>query len=204
MYTPDAMKLSDKKHIFDFIDAYGFGLVVSPSLNASHLPFILDRSSSSQGILLSHMARANPLWKEFDGQRVLAIFQGPHSYVSPTWYQTAPAVPTWNYTSVHCYGNVSLLSVDELRIVMEALVHKFEPTLQAQKEIMPRAFIEGKLKGIIGFKIEIEELQAKEKLGQHRSQADQRGTLQGLINSQSSESIALADYMLKVKKGIGA
>ncbi|ELB7342903.1 TPA: FMN-binding negative transcriptional regulator [Klebsiella michiganensis] len=76
------------------------------------------------------------------GKRVLAIFQGPHSYVSPTWYQTAPAVPTWNYTSVHCYGNVSLLSVDELRIVMEALVHKFEPTLQAQKEIMPREFIE--------------------------------------------------------------
>ena len=69
---------------------------------------------------------------------------------------------------------------------------------------MPRSCIEGKLKGIIGFKIEIEELQAKEKLGQHRSQADQRGTLQGLINSQSSESIALADYMLKVKKGIGA
>lgn len=106
---------------------------------------------------------------------MLAIFQGSHSYVSPTWYQTAPAVPPWNYTSVHCYGKVSLLSVDELRIVMEALVHKFEPTLQV-----------------------------KEKLGQHRSQADQRGTLQGLINSQSSESVALADYMLKVKKGIGA
>ena len=87
---------------------------------------------------------------------------------------------------------------------MEALVHKFEPTLQAQKEIMPRTFIEGKLKGIIGFKIEIKEFQVKEKLGQHRSQADQRGTLQGLINSQSSESVALADYMLKVKKGIGA
>lgn len=110
---------------------------------------------------------------------MLAIFQGPHSYVSPTWYQTAPAVPTWNYTSVHCYGTVSLLSVDELRIVMDALVHKFEPTLQAQKEIMPETFIEGKLKGIIGFKIEIEEFQAKEKLGQHRSQADQRGTLKG-------------------------
>ncbi|CAM6649088.1 hypothetical protein KLMIMMO078B4_18300 [Klebsiella michiganensis] len=87
---------------------------------------------------------------------------------------------------------------------MEALVHKFEPTLQAQKEIMPRAFIERKLKDIIGFKVEIKEFQVKEKLGQHRSQADQRGTLQGLINSQSSESVALADYMLKVKKGIGA
>ena len=87
---------------------------------------------------------------------------------------------------------------------MEALVHKFEPTLQAQKEIMPRTFIERKLKDIIGFKVEIKEFQVKEKLGQHRSQADQRGTLQGLINSQSSESVALADYMLKVKKGIGA
>ena len=84
---------------------------------------------------------------------MLAIFQGPYSYVSPTWYQTAPAVPTWNYTSVHCYGNVSLLSVDELRIVMEALVHKFEPTLQAQKEIMSSVFIERKLKDIIGFKV---------------------------------------------------
>lgn len=70
MYTPDAMKLSDKKHIFEFIDTYSFGLVVSPILNASHFPFILDRSSSSQGILLSHMARANPLWKDFDGKRV--------------------------------------------------------------------------------------------------------------------------------------
>ena len=203
MYTPDAMKLSDKKHIFDFIDTYSFGLVVSPTLNASHFPFILDRSSSSQGILLSHMARANPLWKDFDGKRVLAIFQGPHSYVSPTWYQTSPAVPTWNYTAIHCYGTVSLVPVTELRTMMDALVHKHEPTLQAQKDVMPQAFIEEKLKNIIGFKIEIEEFQAKEKLGQHRSQADQRGTLQGLINSQSSESVALADYMLKVKKGTG-
>ncbi|HGW4083522.1 TPA: FMN-binding negative transcriptional regulator [Klebsiella michiganensis] len=203
MYTPDAMKLSDKKHIFDFIDTYSFGLVVSPTLNASHFPFILDRSSSSQGILLSHMARANPLWKDFDGKRVLAIFQGPHSYVSPTWYQTSPAVPTWNYTAIHCYGTVSLVPVNESRTVMDALVHKHEPTLQAQKDVMPKAFIEEKLKNIIGFKIEIEEFQAKEKLGQHRSQADQRGTLQGLINSQSSESVALADYMLKVKKGTG-
>ena len=203
MYIPDAMKLSDKKHIFDFIDTYSFGLLVSPSLNASHFPFILDRRSSARGILFSHMARANPLWKDFDGKRVLTIFQGPHSYVSPTWYQTCPAVPTWNYTAIHCYGTVSLLPVNELRTMMEALVHKHEPALQAHKEIMPKAFIEEKLKNIIGFKIEIEEFQAKEKLGQHRSQADQLGTLQGLSNSQSSESVALADYMRKVKKGIG-
>lgn len=203
MYIPDAMKLSDKKHIFDFIDTYSFGLLVSPSLNASHFPFILDRRSSARGILFSHMARANPLWKDFDGKRVLTIFQGPHSYVSPTWYQTCPAVPTWNYTAIHCYGTVSLLPVNELRTMMEALVHKHEPALQAHKEIMPKAFIEEKLKNIIGFKIEIEEFQAKEKLGQHRSQADQLGTLQGLSNSQSSGSVALADYMRKVKKGIG-
>ena len=149
------------------------------------------------------MARANPLWKEFDGQRVLAIFQGPHSYVS------LPGIKLPRGSHVELYFRSLLwqrkpLSVDELRIVMEALVHKFEPTLQAQKEIMPRTFIEGKLKGIIDSKLKLRSFRPKKSFGQHRSQADQRGTLQGLINSQSSESVALADYMLKVKKGIGA
>src|SRR5690606_8569265 len=101
-------RIDDHEKAFDLIDAYGFATVVTTKDGvpwASHLPVLLDRGEAGSGILRSHMARANEQWNHFDPDReVLCIFQGPHSYVSPSWYASKVAVPTWNYATVHVYG----------------------------------------------------------------------------------------------------
>jgi transcriptional regulator len=108
MYIPKAFHVSDRSVLDAFITHNSFATLVSTvdgTLYATHLPLIFDRTPSSPGVLLGHVARANPHWRAFDGhQEALAIFHGPHAYISPSWYATSPAVPTWNYAVVHAYG----------------------------------------------------------------------------------------------------
>ncbi len=105
MYIPAAFAVKDEAILFDFIDRHSFATLVSTIDDvpfATHLPVLLDRARNR---LLGHVAYANPHWRCFDGVReVLIIFQGPHAYVSPSWYVETPAVPTWNYAAVHVYG----------------------------------------------------------------------------------------------------
>ena len=100
MYIPQSFEVSDESVLDDFIASNSFAILISTingSPFATHLPLILDRTESPQGVLLGHVARANPHWRVFDGkQPALAIFHGPHAYISPSWYVTSPAVPTWN------------------------------------------------------------------------------------------------------------
>ena len=109
MYIPKAFQVSDSRVLAEFIASNSFATLISSvqgSLFATHLPLILDQSRSSQGVLLGHVARANRHWQAFDGQQeALAIFHGPHAYISPSWYaSSSPAVPTWNYAVAHVYG----------------------------------------------------------------------------------------------------
>src|SRR5215510_1783168 len=107
MYVPAAFAASDKAALHDLIDEFGFGTLISAEADgpvASHLPFLIDRTRGPNGTLVCHMARANPQWHSLGTAPCLAIFLGPHGYVSPTWYATKPAVPTWNYAAVHAYG----------------------------------------------------------------------------------------------------
>src|SRR5438445_13331101 len=109
MYIPAHFLESDLPTLHEFIERNSFGLLVSQcdgSPFASHLPFLLERSSGSRGTLVGHMARANPQWEQASGQRVLAVFSGPHAYISPTWYEADAVVPTWNYAAVHVTGHV--------------------------------------------------------------------------------------------------
>src|SRR5215204_4517774 len=107
MYVPASFAISDEKTLESFIERYDFATLTSSSstgLVASHIPIMLRRSGG-RAVLLGHVARANSQWQQFDGRaEALAIFHGPHAYVSPTWYATSPAVPTWNYAAVHVYG----------------------------------------------------------------------------------------------------
>jgi predicted FMN-binding regulatory protein PaiB len=99
MYTPSSFRAQDAERIFAFVDRYGFGALVSPAasgVQVSHLPFVLDRRDGGETLLRGHLARANPHAEVLDGSGV-AIFTGPHCYVTPRWYATSPAVPTWNY-----------------------------------------------------------------------------------------------------------
>src|SRR5262249_9518591 len=112
MYIPAVFAEPDLTRLHDFIEQHSFGLLVSQVDGlpfATHLPFLLERTAGPHGTLVGHMARANPQWREAGGQTALAIFSGPHVYISPTWYEAEQVVPTWNYTAVHVYGRVEVI-----------------------------------------------------------------------------------------------
>lgn len=203
MYIPNQLKMADLSQAHDFIEQFGFGVLISQPLNATHLPFILARDEGEQGTLYGHFARANPHWKSLHQQQVMAIFHGPHGYVSPTWYANAPAVPTWNYAAVHSYGELTLLDDPQTLQVVEQAVARYEPALLQQRTILTDAFRDKLLAGIVGFKMELSRVEGKLKLGQQRSEADQAGVFAALNQSTKYQDRALADYMRQMQLGTG-
>ncbi|GAA0788683.1 MULTISPECIES: FMN-binding negative transcriptional regulator [Pseudomonadati] len=207
MYVPEKWKMEATSDIQQFIQQHGFAMIVSSDLEASHLPLILEPNTAKQGVLYGHFARSNPHWKNIVGRSVLCVFNGPHAYISPTWYDAYPAVPTWNYITVHAKGVVELTDEATTLKMLNATISKYEPSLlEATDEsegFIPKAFEEKLAKGIVGFKIVINELQAKQKLGQHRSNADQQGVANGLANSTDLDAQQLFNYMKANNIGIG-
>ena len=203
MYIPSKMKMKDLSSAHDFIDDFGFGVLVSNSLSGTHIPFILNREEGENGVLYSHCAKANPHWKELKNTEVLIIFSGPHGYISPSWYAESPAVPTWNYAAVHAYGLVSLLDDQQTLAAVEAVVRKYEPALLEKREIITDEYRDKLLAGIVGIKIELTRIDGKQKLGQLRKPEDQTGVYQALAQSGKPEDQALAQYMKKVNLGTG-
>src|SRR6185369_2660094 len=106
------------RELHPIIERYPFGTLIVPGTppDVSHLPFVLDPARCERGTLVAHVARAHPIWRAFAGRRpVIAIFPGPHGYVSPAWYTSRNAVPTWNYVVVHVHGTPRLLETDDRR-----------------------------------------------------------------------------------------
>src|SRR3954471_11410469 len=107
MYVPDAFAVADRRAIEELIAAYGFASLVSSTpagLVATHVPVMFEPARGANGTLVAHISRSNPHGESLDGAQVLAIFVGPHGYVSPSWYAVHPSVPTWNYAAVHVTG----------------------------------------------------------------------------------------------------
>ena len=204
MYIPSHIKMDDLPTAHDFIDEFGFGLIVSNSLTGTHIPFVLHKTEGEKGTLYTHCARANSHWKELDKTEVLIVFTGPHSYISPSWYAKSPGVPTWNYSAVHAYGVVSLLDDNETLYAVEEVVNKYEPELLVKRDIITDEFRDKLLSGIVGFKIELSKVEGKLKLGQQRTKEDQVGVFNALSNSGDLESLALANYMKKLNVGVGS
>lgn len=203
MYIPKNLELTDLNIIKDFITEHSFGVLVSSELTATHLPFIYESDGDNLGCLFGHFAKTNTHWQLADKQRVLVIFSGPHAYISPNWYSSTPAVPTWNYAAVHCYGVLTLLDDNENQVAMTNLITKYEPALLSQPSVMPAEYQLKLRSGVVGFKIVLDEIQAKEKLGQHRKPEDQAGVYAGLQQSNQADATALATYMAKRALGIG-
>lgn len=205
MYIPNKFKITEKTHKHQFIQEYGFGALISSGddLTASHLPFVLHPDESEQGVLYAHCAKANSHWKNLEGQNVLVIFTGPHGYISPSWYTSKPAVPTWNYTAVHAYGVASLLDPQDTLKAIDEIVEKYEPQLLVEKDIVTDQIKQKLLANIVGFRIELTKLEGQLKLGQNRSQDDQAGAYQALSNSNNLDNLALAKYMQKQNIGLG-
>jgi len=191
----------DISRIHQFMDTYSFGLLVSASLDATQLPFLLDKNKGHLGCLHTHFSRANPQSKAVDGQDVLVVFNGPHAYISPSWYAKKPAVPTWNYVTAKVKGRARLLDADDTNLLLNDTLAKYESTLLTQRDIVTNDIQQKMLAGIVGVQIMITDLEITQKLGQNRSSEDQKGVVRGLANANDPDSISLLNYMRK--HGIG-
>jgi transcriptional regulator len=207
MYVPEAFKVVDEGEIQAFIQRYDFATIVScpaTGLIATHVPVVVRREASGL-VVAGHVARANSHWQAMDGAvECLAIFHGPHSYVSPTWYVNSPAVPTWNYAVVHAYGK---LRFREDRSFIETVVGDLVRRYESQRaepwriEDQPSDFRDRMLAAIVGFEMPVLKVEAKFKLGQNRRPEDRAGTIAGLKREQSPEAVALAEFMRAHQSG---
>ncbi|ACA87640.1 FMN-binding negative transcriptional regulator [Shewanella woodyi] len=203
MHIPKTMKIESRELIHQFIEAFSFGAIISEQLEANHLPFLLQRSEGELGTLYGHFSRANQHLATQDGCTVMVILQGPHSYISPTWYVSSPAVPTWNYAAVHIHGEMKLLPVADTIKILDETVRAYEPELLNTGETLTDEYRDRLVKGVIGFKINITQMLGKQKLGQNRKPADQLGVVNGLKIQSNTDAISLLNYMKKVGVGLG-
>lgn len=194
MYIPHYYKNEDLNEVKDFIKENAFGILIN-QLNgkpwATHIPMELETDEHGNDFLVSHIARANPQWKEFESQPdVLCIFNGPHSYISSSWYKEEE-VPTWDYIAVHLYGTVTILSEEEVMESMHRLVNKYESNSKnpiSLHDMSPKTLRQ--VKGVVGFKIKITDIQAAYKLSQTR-QEDHKAIIQELNQGDvTSQEIA--------------
>lgn len=199
MYIPKYFKIEEEEVIYDFIDKYGFATLFSQHEGepyATHLPLMLNKTENA---LYGHFARPNEQWKDAENQQVLAVFQGPHCYISPSWYETDKAVPTWNYVSIHVYGKMEI--VDDPKAVFDSLndlVEKYESddSPYSLGEVEP-SYVEGLSKGIVAFKINITKIEAKAKLSQNHPIERQKLVIQHLENSTDEDNLRVASLMKK-------
>lgn len=204
MYIPEQFKETNSDRIAALIESNSFGMLVTAPAGVpfvSHLPFIFDPAAGSKGKLLCHMARANPHWQHFSsGGEVLVVFQGPHAYVSPSWY-SSPGVPTWNYAVAHLRGNPRLVeSESELEALVGRLTHVYESHMPTPWKA--ELFGERRtklLEMIVGVEIEVTDIQAKFKLSQNRPPQDQQRVAEKLGQSSNQTEVAVAKLMAEVR-----
>ena len=197
MYAPDWVAPERPEDAFELITRNPFGVLIGADrtgFEATHLPFLLD----SRVLLSGHMARANPQWRrlELDG-RVLAIFQSPGSYISPSWYRDEPDVPTWNYAAVHVHGRFRIVGAERAAEILERTVARFEagrPTPWRLASLPPN-FVADLARGIVAFEIDIERVEAAFKLSQDKTE-DDRGRVEAQLKAAGGDGgAALAGLM---------
>ncbi len=200
MYIPPPFNESDLSRIVSLVQANPFGMLITAPEGAatvSHLPLLLEESANGELKLWGHMARANAQWKHLSPtENVLAVFCGPHAYISPTWY-ASPGVPTWNYAVAHLHGTPRLITSDtELAELVGRLTEKFESARpQPWSPSMTKEHQHSLLAMIVGFEIRVTHTQGKFKLGQNRSLEDQRRVAAELARSGNATEVALSKLM---------
>lgn len=202
MYIPAAFRVEDLETLHAFMQRYSFATLVTVGDGepfATHLPLLLDAVRGPYGTLRGHVARANPQWRQLSTGSPLVIFQGPHSYVSPSWYEAELAVPTWNYTAVHAYGTARLLEdADELMSLLRALTAIYEaPRPEPWQMDLPEEWLRNLARGIVGFELEITRLEGKWKLSQNRPEADREQVAAALSASKNAAERTTGRLMLR-------
>ncbi len=186
MYTPSSFKEENPDVLFELIEQYSFGVLFSQHFEqpeVTHLPFLIDRTKGGKGSLIAHFAKANTHWQKLDETKeVLCVFQGPHTYVTPSWYKNRETVPTWNYATVHVYGKPTVIHDSEiLRSMVTHLTHHHEAKVETDWKLEEgKKSFESNLKAIVGLEIEITRMEGKFKFNQNRSKEDQLGVIKHL------------------------
>ncbi|KFN03371.1 FMN-binding negative transcriptional regulator [Bacillus clarus] len=197
MYIPKYFAIQDEEMEYEIIEQNGFATLFSQHNGApyvTHLPLLLNREAC---MLYGHFARPNEQWKDSENQQVLAVFQGPHSYISPSWYETNKAVPTWNYVAVHVYGELEIVE-DEQELIdsLQDLVYQYEdPKSSYSLNDVDPNYIKGLSKGIVSFRIKINKIEGKAKLSQNHSVERQKLVIEELERVGSEGSRGIAELM---------
>lgn len=204
MYLPKSFEVVDSDTLADVMSRYSFATLVTTSDSvpfATHLPVLHRPQAGTAGTLVGHVARANPQWQQFvNSTESLAIFSGPHAYVSPSWYATELAVPTWNYIAVHAYGVPRAIDDEAwLMDLLDEMVQRYEANRpQPWPNRLPEDFRRNLLKSIVGFEMPISRIEGKFKLSQNRPAQDQANVLRELSASANPEARAVASWMSKL------
>jgi transcriptional regulator len=200
MYIPRINVMEDRQEIATFMQRFSFATIIH-SINdvpvATHLPFHISLRDDKL-FLTAHFARANDQWQCLERSRSLVIFSEPHAYISPTNYEKQQEVPTWNYISVHAYGQARIIAApDAVMALLEHSIHDYETSYMQQWQELPDDFKLKLLNGIVAFEIEVDELQAKQKLSQNKTIPEQRNIIENLSANADSNAQLTAEYMRK-------
>ena len=200
MYLPRAFAVEDVPQIQDFMEEFNFATVVTQTggeLTASHIPFLLDRGVEPYGVLRAHIAIRNPQLKDLQSaSQALVIFQGPHTYVSPSWYVNPENVPTWNYMVVHAYGTPKIGNKAAMIELLKDLTRKQESSFEKPWDFDPgAAWVQKLMMEIVAFEIKIERLEGKFKLNQNRKPENRESVITALSASEDPAQRAVASWM---------
>jgi len=203
VYVPKHFEVTDTAWCHALMRAQSFALMITADDTgapfATHLPILVDERRGPLGTLRGHVARANPHWRHLAaGRPTLVVFSGAHAYVSPSWYATHPAVPTWNYVAVHASGTGALVEdAEQVRALLADLVHVYESSGPEawSFEALPADYVAGMQRGIVAFEIPIARLEGKAKLSQNRDAVDRGRTREALAASDDPVARAVAALM---------
>jgi transcriptional regulator len=204
MYVPEIFEEKRVAVLHDLIRQYPFGTLVTLNergLEANHIPFLVESTPEPFGVLYAHVSRANSVWREVSStSEVLAVFQGPQAYISPSWYvgrtETGMVVPTWNYAVVHAYGRLEAVQdAAWLRNVLDRLTNTHEAGQREPWSMSeaPAHYIDKQLTAIVGLKLTITRLLGKWKMSQNRPPQDRAGVTRTLLKQGTESSAAMAE-----------
>lgn len=198
MYIPQDNQMKDQDRILAFMQRFSFATLITAKDNmpvATHLPFLVKEEEGKLW-LYSHCALQNEQWQDIETAPVLVIFSEPHAYISPSYYEKEVNVPTWNYLSIHAYGKGQLIKEPGAVIeLLEATIDNYEAGYREQWKRLPEKYINALCGELVAFKIEITDLQAKEKLSQNKMRKEQANIIAGLGKSTDHNERIIADYM---------
>jgi transcriptional regulator len=198
MYIPNVNLVADQDELVSFMKQFSFATIITAKDNlplATHLPFLVT-VKDGRVILTSHFAKANGHWEDIEKNKVLVIFSEPHAYISTKHYDKELNVPTWNYISIHAYGEGKLITETQKTIEMlEAMIDNYEISYRQQWNNFPEEYKLKMSKGIVGFEILVTELQGKKKLSQNRTETEKQKIIDSLSKSNDTNEQLIAEYM---------